>query len=303
MTPTRTNPKRNHHILPKLYLSGFIITPGQPFIWAYKRGEKYNPGNGKITNNPCKHSIGRLTARDFYAYPVEDGTKDFDSYENFLEKLEKPADQVFRKLRSRQTITSKEKQIFCLYLVQMVKRVPAHRKELSDIAKIVATTYEMPQEAMARLNLPNDETTRRRVKQLTARLSQQEGFDNRIHLKVLSLVTSSLLLDVLAKMSWRFFVAPPNHRFLTGDNPVFFTRPIGLDKADSEISFPISSEICLAASNRVYPEGFIEAPTQIVKELNRRTATHALQFLYSSQSEPWIVTLFNKEHHVLHRIH
>jgi hypothetical protein len=135
------------------------------------------------------------------------------------------------------------------------------------------------------------------------RISREKEFPTRTHLKTLSSIRSSVLLGVFAKMSWRFFTAPSKHAFLTGDDPVFFTKRIGLNKVDSEVSFPISSEVCLVATNRVYRESFIEASTQIVKELNRRTACNASHYLYSSQCEQWIVSLFNKNEHILHKIH
>lgn len=115
----------------------------------------------------------------------------------------------------------------------MLKRVPAHRKELRGTAATIAANYELPKEAIERFNLPDNESTKRTVKEIASRISQEKEFPARVHLKVLSSVRSSLLLDVLAKMSWRFFVAPPTHSFLTGDNPVFFTKRIGLTKADS----------------------------------------------------------------------
>jgi hypothetical protein len=154
-----SNPKRNHHVLPKLYLKGFVTAPGSPFVWVYKLGEEYSPGTGKITNNPYKDSIAKITIRDFYAYPIGDGTQEFEDYENFLEKLEKPANRIFKKLRSREAITPDEKQIFCVYLAQILKRVPAYRDKLAGIAVNVAANYELPKEAMERFNLPPTEET------------------------------------------------------------------------------------------------------------------------------------------------
>lgn len=299
----KSNPKRNHHVLPALYLKGFVISLGEPFIWVYRRGERYNPGTRQLKNNPCKRPITKITARDFYAYPSEDGTKDFESYENFLENVEKPADRIFKKLRSCQPITPNERQIFCVYLVQMLKRVRAYRESLTVTAAKVAAEYELPDDARRNFNLPDNEETKSKVKEIALRISRENAFPTRTHLKTLSSITSSLLLDVFAKMSWRFFVAPAKHAFLTGDNPVFFTKRIGLKKLDSEVSFPISSEICLVASNRKYSENFIEASTQILKELNRRTASHASEHLYSRQREEWIVWLLNKKDHALNYIH
>lgn len=113
----KNKPKREHHILPKLYLKGFVIKEGEPFIWVYKHGEPYNPGQGRITNNPYRASIGKLSVRDYYAYPEEEGKKDFETYENILESLEKPANLVFEKIRKYKAITFGEKHAFSLYTI------------------------------------------------------------------------------------------------------------------------------------------------------------------------------------------
>ena len=94
-------PKRNHHVLPRLYLKGFAIKNDQPHIWVYKRGEPYNPGKGKITNNPYHRSIDDAGAElDFFADPKRDGSTDFETFENIMESLEKPANTIFAKLRA-----------------------------------------------------------------------------------------------------------------------------------------------------------------------------------------------------------
>lgn len=36
MANKSNNPKREHHVLPELYLKGFIIKGDEPFIWAFR---------------------------------------------------------------------------------------------------------------------------------------------------------------------------------------------------------------------------------------------------------------------------
>jgi hypothetical protein len=74
-----SNPKRNHHILPALYLKGFATAPTEPFLWVYKRGYEYCRTDRERDGNPYKQSIRRLGSRDFYAYPTETGTYDFEA--------------------------------------------------------------------------------------------------------------------------------------------------------------------------------------------------------------------------------
>src|SRR5690349_5080229 len=50
------NPKRNHHVTPRVYLKGFTTGGGEPFLWVYTRGLPFNPGDMN-SNNPRKRSI------------------------------------------------------------------------------------------------------------------------------------------------------------------------------------------------------------------------------------------------------
>lgn len=301
MGTTRSNPKRNHHILPELYLKGFVISSNEPFIWVYKRGESYSPGRGKITNNPYKDSIKRITTRDYYAFPNEDGKKDFESYENFLEKVEKTADKVLAKLRSKQMPTADDKEVFSRYLVQMHRRVPSYRRTLARVAESIVSQFELSKDELEKLGLPDTEDTRRNVKAIATGSAMKEGFDTRLHLKVITLLENSRITNVLSRMSWRFFVAPDGHSFLTGDNPLSICR-WGLSKPDAEFSIPISSDICLAGTALKFSEGFLPARPLILKELNRRTASNAARFLYFSKNESWVVALLNKDNHECNRI-
>jgi hypothetical protein len=299
--PNKPKPKRNHHVLPELYLKGFVIKTDEPFIWVYKRGGLHNPGRGKITNNPYRDSIKKVTTRDYYAFPHEDGKKDFESYENFLEKVEKPANNIFAKLRSKQLPSADEKDVFSRYLVQMHRRVPSYRKMLKQIADKIVAKYELSKSDLAKLDLPDTEDTRRKIRAIATGISEKKGFETRLHLKVISLVENSLLPNVLSKMAWRFFIAPPGHSFLTGDNPLFICK-WGLNKPDAEFSIPLSSDICLAATALGFPESFLPAKAPIIKELNRRTASNSAEFLYFCRDQSWVITLFNKDNHECNRL-
>lgn len=267
----------------------------------YKRGESYNPGRGKITNNPYKDSIRKITTRDYYAFPNEDGRKDFESYENFLEKVEKTADRVLAKLRSKQMPSPTDKKVFSRYLVQMHRRVPSYRKTLTKVAENIVSQYELSKDELEKLGLPDTENTRRKVKAIATGIATKEGFETRLHLKVIALIENSRITDVLSKMAWRFFVAPIGHSFLTGDNPLFICR-WGLNKPDAEFSIPISSDICLAGTALDCSEGFVPARPLILKELNRRTASNTVKLLFFSKNESWAVALLNKDNHECNRI-
>ena len=296
MANKRNNPKRDHHVLPELYLKGFVIKKGEPFIWIYKRGELYNPGQGKITNNPFKDSIRRASVeRDYYADPKDGGKKDFETFENRLEALEKPANPIFEKLREHQTISEEEKLQFSIYIVQMHRRVQSGREMTKKLVPRLVANYEPAKVIFQKLNWPDIPETRAYLKETSKRMAQKEGFDIQMHLRAIPAAQESFLVETLQKMTWHFFTAPQGHAFLTGDNPVFIPEQHGLGKNVSELSFPISTHVALVASwHRELKAGFFEATPQVVKELNRRTAHKASRCLYFSQNPEWVVTLLNK---------
>lgn len=289
-----SKPKREHHVLPELYLKGFVIKGDEPFIWSYKRGEGYNPGTGKITNNPYKISIGAKCTRDFYAYPKEDGRKDFDTYENILESLEKPANPIFQKVRAAKPISAEEKRIFALYIVQMFRRVPAYRKSMTELLIKTAPNY-VP------CNIPKEITDNhslQEMRQIVQEISQEEGVEIQSQLKSFTTARDSILIDKIVEMRWQFFISPNANPFLTSDNPVHFPKKLGLKDGKAELSFPLSSEIALVASwHMKRDENFVKASPEIVRTINRRIAGNASYELYFCESHEWAANLLNRREH------
>lgn len=286
-------PKRNHHILPKLYLKGFVEREGSPYVWEYRR----NP-----SVNPARTTIGkRSSTRDYYAYIGDDCVTDFESVENLLEQLEKPSDPIFKKIRSREEISRDEKYIFSFYMIQMIKRVPRARQRLGNL--LPGATAAIEPEVRAKFNLPRTAATEEMLAAIFAR-TQTSGYHKKLHLDVLKIPLSTRIAETLEAMTWRFFIAPDEHKFLTSDDPVFFDFGLGLKHTQAEVSFPISTDIALIASNwRGAREGFFDAPSQVVKELNRRAIFRAIERVYFHRSVNWIMRLFQKSRSDWQAIH
>jgi hypothetical protein len=291
------NPKRNHHVTPKLYLKGFVIKSGKPHIWVYERGRPYNPGDDQITNNPYKDSIKNAgVERDFYADPKEDGTQEFETFENKLEQLEKPADSIFQKLRARQVINDDEKLTFATYIILMYRRVASAREKIKG--QLAKQTYEPTAELFQKANLPDTPETRAELKKIAERLAQKPGFDIQAHNRITAATPDSFLIEVLQKMTWNFYISPATHAYLTSDNPVFISEKFGLGKNISELSFPISTDVALVASwNKVSKGVFSEALPQYLKELNRRAISGASKYVYFEKNQEWVMTILNKNNY------
>jgi hypothetical protein len=289
-----SNPRRNHHILPRLYLKGFCIKDEEPFIWVYKRGQPYNPGNGKITHNPYRESTKLAgVERDFYADPKETGRKDFDAIELELEALEKPSNPIIQKIRAHQSITKEEKRAFSVYTILMHRRVKIGREMIKGL--VANLTYVPTEDLFKQTHLPDNADTRAKAEAIVERLKEQPGYDVQAHNRVTATAWDSFLIEVLEKMTWNFYIAQPPHAFLTNDNPVYISKALGLQKNCSELCFPISSDVALVASwNRALKEGFTEAPPQFVKEINRRTIMGADSHIYFCENPDWVVKMLAK---------
>lgn len=298
------NPKRNHHVLPRLYLKGFAIENDQPHIWVYKRGELYNPGKGTITNNPYHRSIDDAGAEwDFFADPQKDGNKDFESFENILESLEKPANAIFQKLLARQAITREEKCIFSQYIILMQTRVWAGREQIKKLLPKTIADSKPSKELFQETNFTDTPELRAKWKEKAEELGSRPGYYINLHNRITAIAPDSFTVQALQQMTWTFYVASTSCAFFTGDNPVFIPKNNGLGKNNSELSFPISTDIALNASwDRTRKEGFEAAKSQIVKEINHRTVSQSSK-IYFSQDCDWVVTMLKKGDYGWHPIY
>jgi hypothetical protein len=106
--------KYNHHFLPRLYLRGFACDGDPAHIWEYERGREYHPGSHKRSKfNPVRVPLSKAgAALGEYAYDRADGSTDFNTYENALEQLEKPANDVFQKIRNQQAVANSDREVF-----------------------------------------------------------------------------------------------------------------------------------------------------------------------------------------------
>lgn len=290
-------PKKQQHILPRLYLRGFADQSKPSFVWVYTKGKEFTPGRVAGKHSPALTPISKAAVVPYaYGYLRRDGTFDSDTFENELEKLEKPADLILNKLRSRIMIDAAEKEIFAAYVHLMHKRVPKNEAEEAEVAKRWAEVLK-GSSAVASLRSSEfqaglTEARRTQVQDLLA--DYEAGPQKEVLLKVMVRESPSVL-GYLRKMRWRFLIATGPSRFITGDRPVF-TSSLGLIKLAAELTFPISSDVSLHASWQPGPEGFITVPEGYTRQLNHRTVNNAKK-AYHAQSEERVTTILNKDDH------
>jgi hypothetical protein len=298
----RAEHKRKHHFIPKLYLKGFIEAKESPFVWVYERGRAYNPGHKRL-HNPCRRPISKVGAEeDSYAFKKEDGTIDFDTYENELEKLEKPSNPIFAKLRRCEMLTAQEKENFASYVYLMYKRVPRRKERfrnswphvsssmLSGIAQRL-DSEEIGTDKADKARLARISELRSELEKARRHYEESIPVDTEIPLKSLVMKSPLGIPAVLSSMTWQFFIAPEGYGFLASDDPVF---PAAMKEPYSEISFPISGKVALVMSWYDLDQGFLEATPKVVTEINLRTANRALHQVYYSRAEEWVVDAMEK---------
>jgi hypothetical protein len=302
--------KLNHHFLPRFYLKGFASESDTSHIWEYQRGRAYLPGkNNRDKYNPVLMSLRKAGAAiGEYAYPRADGTVDFNSYEDALEQLEKPANIVFDKIRNLERIDSSDRDIFAGYMATMTRRVPA-RKELvkTQFPLVLEDGWRTITDELESAISQVDPSDQGRIDVLTTRLAacrliieeyRRSGMPREMELKTIVESTMPRIHEAMIAMTWQFLVAPEDHKFVTSDNPVHtFKGGVGFSKPYSELTFTVSARVALLGTYRKVQEGYVNVKPQLLKEINRRVIANASVYVYSPSKERWVLTVMGKKFH------
>jgi len=277
------------HYIPRYYLSGFTQNSKPPLIWVYKKG------SSQVFATQIKN-----VAHETYYFP--------DNFERYLaNEIEAPANIVLRKIRGRKIITAKDKIALSNYMVVLWKRVPEGKKRLKERAPTVSDRIRKELfEEIEELKIKNPSKAnfleKRRLEAQDILEKLKDNPSEEIWRLVIPPEMTPRISEALSKMTWRLFICEEPNAFLTNDNPIFIFKHLGIGKEYSELTFPISSYITLWATWRHADEGYFPANNQVIKEINRRTASVATRFIYFSKERDWVITLANKKEHLLNFI-
>lgn len=275
-----------HHYIPQYYLKGFA-SPDGDMIWVYEKG-----GSLKFPANIKK--IAQKT--NYYSTEVE---------RYLANEIEGPANSVIKKIRDRKQLTQSEKEKLAIYMVVMLKRVPQSKIRMKKTAPIVAQSLQQKwDKEISKLILENPSQTdlfEKRRAEIKANLNKySKNLPKDFWLELIPPERTPNSVKVIPEMTWLFLTCEKFPAFLTCDNPVFYFQGIGVGKPESEITFPISSNIVLWATWRSdIQKEYSQIKNQAIKEINRRTATNATRFIYHARDEDWIPRFINKREHQL----
>ena len=278
-----------YHCLPQYYLRGFCQDFGRT-IWVYDRREARKFATQvKNVANICN------------LYPPK--------LERYLsEDIENPANRVLDKIRNRQPLAPSEKITLSSYISVMWRRVPKGKNRFKAQApRVTAGLRE-------KLHRQLDKTVAKDPSKEDLAQRRKAEIDEVLHMysreppedvwhQVIPAERTPRMIAAVATMTWRFLTFDEGPAFLTCDNPVFFFSHLGVGRAESELSFPVSSHVTLWATRRLdLAEGYFPTTTALVKEMNRRTASVTTRNAFHAKDEHWILPFLAKKRWLLNRI-
>jgi len=274
------------HYIPQYYLSGFASSEND-MVWVYEKG-------GSLKFQSQFKNIAHET--NYYSPEVE---------RYLANEIEDPANSVIKKIRDRKQLTQSEKEKLAIYMVVMLKRVPQSKIRMKKAAPAVAQSLQQKwDKEISKLILENPSQTdlfEKRRAEIKANLDKySKNLPKDFWLELIPPERTPNIVKVIPEMTWLFLTCEKFPAFLTCDNPVFYFQGIGVGKPESEITFPISSNIVLWATWKSdIQKGYSPIKNQAIKEINRRTATNATRFIYHARDEDWIPRFINKQEHQL----
>ncbi len=294
-----TQQKIAHHYVPRYYLNGFCEHQDSRIIHVYEKGSQ------KVFSTTSDR-IGY--ERHFYTVKNEDGTKDTNTIEDYLNnEVESPARPVIDKIRNKKMISSEEKLILCRYIAYLIRRVPRGKERLKEMAPSLldSLSEQINNEITAAIsNNPERANFYESRRTQANQIIEQYRANPPVNIMINSLqYQTPRLIQALNEMTWQFLVSSGEHLYFTCDNPVFFDEGLGIGKQYAEISVPISKNIALWITWRTdLREGYVQTTNQAVKEINRRTAYRTTRYIYAAQNASWITAMANKTRYNLTRL-
>lgn len=279
------------HYLPQEYLRGFEDPECPGTIWMYdKRLHRF------------AHASIKSVAQEvgYYTEKVE---------RQLSELIEGPAHGVLKKLRQGNPIDSKERMWLAMYIATMLMRVPRRRRKafemLPSVSEQVIKKATATIKQWVRISAAEPALKAKRLSELE-RVSKK--FRSQAPHEVINKNRAPWpykeVLDLIVNMTWRIASSENAGFFLTSDNPVFYVDSAGLGNPESEITFPLASNLVLFGNWKggLRETIFIKAKKAHVKEANRRIASSAERFVFYRAREAWVAQLAEKQNAQLNRI-
>jgi len=273
------------HYTPQAYLRPFQAPEACGMIWTYPRDDE--PRLVPIKNV--------AQASGFYE---PDQESDLHTY------IEAPANPILDKLRRGEMISREERERVAIYVATMVSRVPRQRERgKALIPEAQGETLTQARKALrvrAALHGTPPEQLRKWLDNVSI-VEKQWSVETPASVieEVRSPWPHEIVIRLIYGMQWRVIVAEQPEMFITSDNPAFFFESIGMAKDQAEVSFPLSPTSCFHCCHQRIPGGgdlaFMPFSGELVREMNRRTASAATSIVMAHRKESWPTKLLQRK--------
>lgn len=277
------------HYIPRYYLKGFVSST-DGIIWTYeKNGRKIFKSN--VGKTGCENEFYRPDIEAFLSNDIEN-----------------PANAVIDKIRNREKLSDYDKIILSTYMVAMLKRVPQGKIIINELAPNVAQEtkdeFDFQISELIRSYPEKADLLEKKRKEIADTLNKYAIDPPKdFWLDLINPSRTPNVIKLLQMMTWTFLTVDDYPAFLTCDNPIYYFPWMGMGQPNSEVTFPISSNIALLASwSRNIIDGYYPVKAQSAREVNRRTASNATRFVYHCRQEKWIHKFINKPNHRIHKL-
>lgn len=275
MERARAVGKKRQHIIPKCYQKFWCdpATPaGQtPYIWIFSKD-----GRQKRRRAPNKAFV----STDVYTVRLPGKGRDL-IIEDTLRRIEGTfVDLIRRKLVKRHPLEPEDKANLCVFAAAMFARVGAQSRIYTNFLQ------EVHEQAKRLEEMHNAEP--RTSREISSMLENAQPQYVAMSLEMLAAVYYGMRIAVL--------LAPATDYFITSDSPTvwynpaaykwppFFRSP-GLAQGEIEVTMPLTPHHALFLSHNDRITGYLQLPSRIVRELNRRTRFHCDQWFISRHGE------------------
>ena len=275
------NEPKQHHYVPRHYLRHFCNPATPSRIHVYD----------KITRESFNSSIARVGKQNrFYLVELEKGIS---------EEIEGPASVVLSRVMAGDQASTSDKWLLSKYVALFIKRVPAYRQKVDTMLQETSAGVIAQIQAEIDRHVQDPALRATRLREIEELQKEwREGPPAHVRHFVHQPWITEEFITALFSMAWHFFTAPCSSKFATCDNPVFWFETLGVGNEYSELSIPLSSDLCLVATRA--PIGDMqrrEGSERIVRELNRRMIVNATRHIYYNTEVDWLKRMVAKKNY------
>ena len=267
--------KRQHYV-PRFLLAGFAGEDGKLSVFGRGRGFWFRAEPEKVAFQ-----------RYYHAERTEAGEIDTQRIENELSQIEGDGSGVMRDLLSGKKPTADQRKAFALFLTSQDFRSPRKRQEYADMLlgiehhKFEKNTvrsiedYSRVVKQASDVTKPFDASALPDGSELT--VDENGTVSVGFEMTIRALQAAKHFAPIVAEMDWRLLRVRSGTGYIIGDSPVqlyedsatleMHTGP-GYWRPGSNISMPLTSEVCFVASHVLPHRGRRRQPSFTVTEAN-----------------------------------